>query len=70
MVLDYLSKLLQGSLFRLHRNTIVGLASEMIDQYIMQYVKAKAEKAAPVDDYFSKWRDKYEWNVCEQTLRP
>ena len=48
----------------------MGLASEMIDQYSMQYVKAKAEKAAPVDDYFSKWRDKYEWNVCEQTLRP
>ena len=70
MVSDYLSKPLQGSLFRLHRNTITGLTPEMIDQYSMQYVQAKVEKAARVNDYLSKWRDKYERNVCGQALRP
>jgi hypothetical protein len=54
MVSDYLSKPLQGSLFRLHRNTITGLTPEMIDQYSMKYVQAKAEKAARVNDYLSK----------------
>ena len=54
MVSDYLSKPLQGSLFRLHRNTIMGLTEEMVDDYCMHYMQAKADKAALVNDYSSK----------------
>ena len=54
MVSDYLSKPLQGSLFRLHCNTIMGLTPEMVDDYSMQYMQAKADKAALVNDYSSK----------------
>ena len=32
MVPDYLSKLLQGSLFCFHRNTLMGVTSELADQ--------------------------------------
>ena len=70
MVSDYLSKPLQGSLFRLHRNTIMGLTEEMVDDYCMHYMQAKADKAALVNDYSSKWKDKYERKICEHILRP
>ena len=58
MVTDYLSKPLLGSLFWLHRNTIMGLTPEMVDQYKLEYHKAKAEKATLVGDHLLKWRDK------------
>ena len=32
MVSEYLSKPLQGSLFRLHRNTLMSITSEQVDQ--------------------------------------
>ena len=54
MVADYLSKPLQGSLFRLHRNVIMGLTPEMVDQYKLEYHKAKAGKAALVGDHLLK----------------
>ena len=54
MVADYLSELLQGSLFRLHRNAIMGLTTEMVDQYELEYHKAKAVKAALVGDHLLK----------------
>lgn len=56
MVADFLSKSkpLQESLFRLHHNTIMGLAPRMVDQYRMQYIKVKANKAALVESYLSK----------------
>ena len=54
MTSDFLSKPLQGSLFRLHRNTIMGLTPEMVDDYSMHYMQAKADKAALVNDHSSK----------------
>ena len=37
MVADYLSKPLQGSLFRLHRNTLMGLTPDVATQYQIDY---------------------------------
>ena len=50
MVADYLLKPLQGSLFQLHQNTIMGLTPEIVDQYKLDYHKAKAGKATLVRD--------------------
>ena len=60
MVADYLSKPLQGSLFCLHRNTLMGITSEMADQYQMEYAAAKIAKAKLTHDHLSSWKDKYE----------
>jgi hypothetical protein len=54
MVADYLSKPLQGSLFRLHRSAIMGLTTEMVDQYELEYHKTKALKVALVGDHLLK----------------
>ena len=45
MVLDYLSKSLQGSLFRTHRDSIMGISKEDHDRYLMEYSVAKARQA-------------------------
>ena len=45
MVNNYLFKLLQGSLFCLHRNTLMGITSELADNYKMEYAAAKVAKA-------------------------
>ena len=42
MVSDYLSKPLQGSLFRTHRNTLMGITAELDIQYKLIYAKDKA----------------------------
>jgi len=41
MVSDYLSKPTQGSLFRLRRNTIMGISSDEYDRYELEYAAAK-----------------------------
>ena len=49
MVSDYLSKMLQGRLFCLHRNTLIGITLELVDQYKMEYVAAKTAKAMIIE---------------------
>ena len=41
MVSDYLSKPIQGSLFRMHRNAIMGITNEEYDRYELEYAAAK-----------------------------
>ena len=41
MVSDYFTKPLQGSLFRLHRNAIMGVSQADYDWYEDQYKEAK-----------------------------
>ena len=41
MVSDYLSKQIQGSLFRLHRNAVIGIINEEYDRYELEYAAAK-----------------------------
>ena len=41
MVSDYLSKPIQGSLFRLHRNAIMGITNEEYDRYVLEFAAAK-----------------------------
>ena len=53
MVSDYISKPLHGSLFCLHRNTLMGITSELADQYKMEYVAAKAAKIKVTSDHLS-----------------
>ena len=45
MTSDYLSKPLQGSVFRLHRNTLMGLSPALNIQYKLSYAKDKAVRA-------------------------
>jgi hypothetical protein len=42
MVSDYLTKPLQGSLFRSHRNSIMGHDEDSISRYQKEYADAKA----------------------------
>jgi hypothetical protein len=42
MVSDYLTKPLQGSLFRTHRNSIMGHDEDSIEKYNSEYSDAKA----------------------------
>jgi hypothetical protein len=42
MVSDYLTKPLQGSLFRTHRNSIMGHSEDSISRYMKEYSDAKA----------------------------
>jgi hypothetical protein len=42
MVSDYLTKPLQGSLFRTHRNSIMGHSEDSISRYRKEYSDAKA----------------------------
>ena len=53
MVADYLSKPLQGSLFRLHRNTLMGLTPELATQYQIDYSAEKIARAKLVGDHLS-----------------
>ena len=53
MVSDYLSKPLQGSLFRLHRNTLMGVTTELVDQYKLEYAAVKAANAKMAKDHLS-----------------
>ena len=50
---DYLSKPLQGSLFRLHRNTLMGLTPELATQYQINYSAEKIARAKLVGDHLS-----------------
>ena len=43
MVSDYLTKPLQGSLFRTHRNSIMGLSDDDISRYYDEYLKMKGD---------------------------
>jgi hypothetical protein len=41
MISDYFTKPLQGSLFRQHRNAIMGVSEAEYDRYLVEYNKAK-----------------------------
>ena len=45
MVSDYLTKPLQGSLFRTHRNSLMGHDEDSITRYHKEYNDAKAATA-------------------------
>ena len=53
MISDNLSKLLQGSLFWIHCNTLMGITLEQADQYKLEYAAAKALKAKMASDHLS-----------------
>ena len=53
MVADYLSKPLQGSLFCLHQNMIMGGTHDLVDQFQMDYVVAKIARAKLPNDHLS-----------------
>ena len=53
MLADYLSKPLQGSLFCLHRNTLMGITSDMAVQYQIEYTAANIAKAKLTSDHLS-----------------
>ena len=52
---DYLSKPLQGSLFRLHRNTLMGLTPALDIQYKLSYAKDKAIRVQKAINYYSNY---------------
>ena len=58
MVSDYLSKPLQGSLFRTHRNTLMGITPELEIQYRVIYAKDKAVRVQHALDYYSNYGKK------------
>ena len=51
MVADYLSKPLQGSLFRSHRNTLMGITYEQADQFQMDHAAAKIARGKIPNDH-------------------
>ena len=53
MVADYLSKPLQGSLLRLHNKSLMGITSEMADQFQIEYAAAKIAKVKLTHDHLS-----------------
>ena len=53
MVSDYLSKPLQGSLFRTHRNTLMGILAVEDSIYQIAYAKQKALRAKAANDRLS-----------------
>ena len=53
MVSDYLSKPLQGSLFRAHHNTLMGITPELDIQYKLSYAKGKALRAKEASNHLS-----------------
>ena len=53
MVSDYLSKLLQGSLFWVHRNTLMGITPAINIQYKLLYAKNKVLMAKKANDHLS-----------------
>ena len=53
MVSDYLSKPLQGSLFRTHCNTLMGITPELDIQYKLAYAQEKALRAKEASDHLS-----------------
>ena len=50
---DYLSKPLQGRLFRTHRNTLMGLTQALEIQYKFSYAKDKTLRVQKAIDYYS-----------------
>ena len=53
IVADYLSKPLQGSLFCLHRNTLMGLTLDVAAQYQIDYSAEKMARAKLAGDHLS-----------------
>ena len=51
MVSDYLSKLLQGSLFRTHCNTLIGISEADCITYKVAYAEQKALRAKAIHDH-------------------
>ena len=52
---DYFSKPLQGSPFRLHCNTLMGLTPALNIQYKLSYAKDKALRVQKAIDYYSNY---------------
>ena len=52
-VSDNLSKPLQGSLFQKHGNILLGITSEQVDQYKLEYAAEKASRAKSASDHLS-----------------
>ena len=63
MVSDYLSKLLQGSLFQTHHNALMGVTSEQADQYKLEYATVKTLQAKMTSDHLSVWKDGYDQDI-------
>ena len=53
MVSAYLSKPLQGSLFRVHCNNLMGITSELDAQYKLSYAKEKVLRVKAARDHLS-----------------
>ena len=53
MVADYLSKPLQGNLFHLHHNILIGLTSDVATQYQIDYSTEKMARAKLAGDHLS-----------------
>ena len=53
IVSDYLSKLLQGSLFQKHHNTLLGITPEQVDQYKLKYAVKKSLRSKATSDHLS-----------------
>ena len=53
MVSDYLSKPLQGSLFRTYRNTLMGISEADYITYKMAYEEQKALRAKAIREHLS-----------------
>ena len=53
MTSDYFLNPLQGALFWLYHNTLMGITFEQVDQYKLEYAAAKAAKAKMTSDCLS-----------------
>ena len=53
MVSNYLSEPLQGSLFRTHHNTFMGISTVVDIEYKLAYAKEKALRAKAASDHLS-----------------
>ena len=55
MTSDYLSKSLQGSIFKTHRSTLMGLTPALEATYLLSYAKDKAVRVQKAIDYYSNY---------------
>jgi hypothetical protein len=67
MVSDYLTKPLQGSLFRTHRNSIMGVSEDSLSRYHEEYVRSKEISGNKSSFYLWVCLYSYQclWHRCE-----
>ena len=63
MISYYLSKPLQSSLFQTHRNTLMGITSDQIDQYKLEYATVNILRAKAASNCLSVWKDGYDQDI-------